>query len=282
MSEIRLGIAGMGTVGVGVVKLIADNQADLLSRGGSSMRAVAYSARSSDKDRGVDLSALDFEADPVALAMRDDVDVFVELIGGEEGSALASVSAALKAGKVVVTANKALVAVHGQMLADLVQAHGGKLYYEAAVAGGIPAIKMVREGLAANQINSVYGILNGTCNYILTEMEQRELGFDTVLKEAQELGYAEAEPSVDVDGWDAAHKLAILASLCFGDAPSMDALHVSGIRQVTLSHIKMAKELGFKIKLLGVARAGAAPTVAACAVPIDSSIASVDWPLLLA
>lgn len=277
MSDVlRLGIAGLGTVGVGVIKLVTNNAETLASRGGSSMAVTAVSARSKGKDRGIDLSPYAWEDDAVALAARDDVDVYVELIGGDSGMAYDSVVKALTLGKTVVTANKALVAVHGVELSNLVETHGGKLYYEAAVAGGIPAIKMVREGLAANNISSVYGILNGTCNYILTEMEANKRSFEDVLQGAIDLGYAEAEPSVDVDGWDAAHKLAILAAISFGGAPDMAKLDVSGIRQVSLQAIEMADELGYKIKLLGVAAMGEKPFVAACAVPKTSSIASVD------
>ena len=277
MSDVlRLGVGGLGTVGVGVIKLLTSNAETLAARAGRSLTVTAVSARSQGKDRGVDLSPYAWEDDAVALAARDDVDVYVELIGGDSGMAYDSVVKALTLGKTVVTANKALVAVHGVHLSQLVEEYGGQLFYEAAVAGGIPAIKMVREGLAANIISSVYGILNGTCNYILTEMEANKRSFDDVLQGAIDLGYAEAEPSVDVDGWDAAHKLAILAAISFGGAPDMGKLDVSGIRQVTLESIEMADELGYKIKLLGVATAGEKPFVAACAVPKTSSIASVD------
>ena len=277
MSDVlRLGIAGLGTVGVGVIKLVANNADTLTARAGSAVAVSAVSARSKSKDRAVDLTPYAWEDDAVSLAARDDVDVYVELIGGDSGMAYDSVVKALTLGKTVVTANKALVAVHGVELTQLVEKHGGKLYYEAAVAGGIPAIKMVREGLAANEISSGYGILNGTCNYILTEMEANKRSFDDVLQGAIDLGYAEVEPSVDVDGWDAAHKLAILAAISFGGAPDMAKLDVSGIRQVTLESIEMADELGYKIKLLGVASVGEKPFVAACAVPKTSSIAGVD------
>ena len=274
--KLRLGIAGLGTVGVGVAKLLMENAELLSARAGQDLEIVAVCARDQRKDRGIDVSKIGWLTDPVALAQRDDVDVFVELIGGETGPAYDSVVAALKMGKIVVTANKALVAVHGVELSALLNNYGGQLFYEAAVAGGIPAIKLAREGIAANQIDSVFGILNGTCNYILTTMEADQRDFDDVLQGAIELGYAEAEPSVDVDGWDAAHKLAILTAICFGGAPDMDHLSVSGIRSVTLQTISMADELGYKIKLLGFAARDEQPFVAACAVPKSSSIAAVD------
>ncbi|MBL1234350.1 MAG: homoserine dehydrogenase, partial [Rhodobiaceae bacterium] len=227
-TPLRIGLAGLGTVGAGVAKILA-NQADVIGkRAGRPVVVTAVCARSKNKDRGVDLSAFEWFDDPVALATSDAIDVFVELVGGSEGPANDAVTAALKAGKHVVTANKALVALHGARLAPLAEDAKVALNYEAAVAGGIPVIKAIREGLAGNEISRVSGILNGTCNYILTEMEATGRAFGDVLADAQKLGYAEADPSFDVGGIDAAHKLAILASLAFGVTLDFDGLYVEG------------------------------------------------------
>ncbi len=253
-STIRIALAGLGTVGMGVLALLRDNQAVIEKRTGKSLQVVAVSARSRSKDRGMDLSGLAWEDDPIALARRDDVDVVLEMVGGETGTALELVETALRSGKSVITANKALLAHDGMRLAQLAEDHGVQLLFEAAVAGGIPAVKGLREGLAGNQIQLVYGILNGTCNYILTSMRETGRGFDAVLAEAQELGYAEAEPSLDVDGYDAAHKLTLLASMAFGTQLDFDKLQVEGIRRISAPDIKIAEELGYRIKLLGLAR----------------------------
>ena len=251
---LRLGIAGLGTVGVGVVKLLAE-QADMIAaRAGRPVRVVAVSARDRRRDRGVDLAAYDWCDNPVDLAQRDDVDVVVELIGGADGPALALAKTAFDRSKAFVTANKALIAHHGTELAERAEAGGAALSFEAAVAGGIPIIKALGEGLAANAIDRVYGILNGTCNYILTRMEAEGLPFEEVLEDAQRLGYAEADPSFDVDGIDTAHKTAILAALAFGLKPDFDAIPIEGIRHIARVDIDYASELGYRIKLLGVAR----------------------------
>ena len=279
--ELRIGIAGLGTVGVGVLRLLTENHAEISARTGGAPRVTAVSARDATRDRGVDLSALAFEADAAALAVRDDVDVLVEVIGGTSGAGADAVMAALRAGKAVVTANKALVAERGAELAALVAEHGGALYFEAAVAGGIPAIKGLREGLAANRVKSVAGILNGTCNFILTKMRAERRAFDDVLAEAQALGYAEADPSFDIDGVDAAHKLAILSAVAFGGVPDFGAIDLRGIRDVTLEDIEMAAEFGFSLKLLGVAKPrvggpGVRQYVAPVMVPLGNPIASVE------
>jgi homoserine dehydrogenase len=255
MSEfLRVGVAGLGTVGAAVVRLL-ERQADALEqRTGRRIVVVAASARDAGRDRGVATSHLRWHADPVELARSDDIDLFVELIGGDEGPARASVEAALRAGRSVVTANKALLAKHGMELARLAESHGAALAFEASVAGGVPIVKALREGLAGTRIERVYGILNGTCNYILSRMETEQLSFETCLAEAQRLGYAEADPSFDIDGHDSAHKLAILASLAFGTALDAGAVHVEGIRSITLADIEAAAELGYRIKLLGVAQ----------------------------
>ncbi|UPY38593.1 homoserine dehydrogenase [Sediminicoccus sp. KRV36] len=275
----KLGVAGLGTVGAGLINLLRANADLIAARAGQRIEVVAVSARDRGRDRGVDVAGLRWHEDAVALAADPEVEVVVELIGGSEGPARSLVEAALEAGKPVVTANKALLATHGAALAQLSEARGVPLAYEAAVAGGIPAIKALREGLAGNRISRVAGILNGTCNYILTEMRVKGLPFATVLKTAQELGYAEADPAFDIDGVDAAHKLAILAALAFGHQVDLKALHIEGIRNVSALDIALAGELGYRIKLLGIAsrdERGVTARVHPCMVPEASPIASVD------
>jgi homoserine dehydrogenase len=275
----KVGVAGLGTVGAGVVKLLRDNADLIAARAGQRIEVVAVSARDRSRDRGVALEGVNWHQDAVALAADPAVEVVVEVMGGSEGAARALVEAALAARKPVVTANKALLATHGVALAKLVESTNGTLAYEAAVAGGIPAIKALREGLAANRIARVAGILNGTCNYILTEMRMKGLPFDAVLKTAQELGYAEADPSFDIDGVDAAHKLAILAALAFGRPVDLASLHIEGIRHVSALDIALAGELGYRIKLLGIAsreEGGVTARVHPCMVPASSPIASVE------
>lgn len=279
IQPLRVGIAGLGTVGVGVLRLLQDHAALIARRCGRPVVVSAVSARDRKRDRGVDLTHVRWYDDPVALAADPDIDVVAELIGGTEGVARAVCDTALEHGKAVVTANKALIAVHGGDLARKASAAGRPFGYEAAVAGGIPIIKGLREGLAANQFSRVVGILNGTCNYILTEMEKTGREFGEVLAEAQKLGYAEADPSFDVDGIDAAHKLAILAALAFNADVAFDSVYVEGIRHVTAHDIAHAAELGYRIKLLGLARRtnGALDLrVHPCMVPTDLPIAKVD------
>ena len=254
MSEpLKIAVAGLGTVGAGLIDLLQKHADVLQSRCGRPLQVTAVSARDKAKDRGVNLSAYQWFDDAVELAAKADADVVVELIGGSEGVAKDMTEAAIAAGRNVVTANKALIAHHGTELAHAAEGAGVSLGYEAAVAGGIPIIKALREGLAGNGVSRVYGILNGTCNYILTQMRESGREFDDVLAEAQELGYAEADPSFDVDGVDAAHKLAILASVAFGCEVNFEAVHVEGIRHISPLDIQFAEELGYKIKLLGVA-----------------------------
>jgi len=259
MSEqrpLRLGIVGLGTVGMGVIRLLATNEALITRRAGRPIQVVAISARDRNKDRGVDLSAFDWVDDMHELALRPDVDVVVELVGGSDGPALTLARTTLGAGKPFVTANKAMLAHHGLDLARLAEKAGVALKYEAAVAGGIPVIKGLREGAAANEISRVYGILNGTCNYILSTMEAEGRDFADVLKEAQELGYAEADPSFDIDGIDAAHKLSILASLAFGTEINFDQVDITGIRAVIAADIAEAADLGYRIRLIAMAENG--------------------------
>jgi homoserine dehydrogenase len=276
---LTIGVAGLGTVGAGVLKLLRDNADIIAARAGRSIAVTAVAARDRGRDRGVKLDGLRWYEDPVAMAADSKVDVVVELIGGSEGPAKELVEAALAAGKPVVTANKALLALHGATLAGKAEAAQVPLAFEAAVAGGIPAIKGLREGLAANRISRVTGILNGTCNYILTCMRNQGREFADVLAEAQKLGYAEADPSFDIDGVDAAHKLAILAALAFGRPVDFSSVHVEGIRNVTALDIRLAEELGFRIKLLGIAQAvegGVSARVHPCMVPVGHPIAVVD------
>ncbi len=279
-----IGIAGLGTVGGGVFKLLGEQAELLAARCGRPLEVRAVSAREKGRDRGFELSGVRWHDDPAALAGDSDVEIVVELIGGDEGPARSLCEAALDSGKHVVTANKALIARHGNELAALAEERGAALAFEAAVAGGIPIVKALREGLAANQIQRVYGILNGTCNYILTAMDEaaaagQEAQFAEVLAEAQRLGYAEADPDFDIDGVDAAHKLAILAGLAFGCRVDFDAVHVEGIRRVTGLDIQFAAELGYRIRLLGIARVaedGIEQRVHPAMVPLSSPIAQVN------
>ena len=247
----RVGVAGLGTVGAGLLTFLAERP-DYAPAGGRAV-AVGVSARSRSRPRPFDISNLPWFDDPVALATSAETDVFVELIGGSDGPAKAAVEAALQAGKPVVTANKALIAEHGAELAALAESKGVPLLFEAAVMGGVPAVKMVREALVGDDIRSIAGILNGTCNYILTEMEATGRSFTDVLAEAQRLGYAEADPTMDVGGFDAAHKISILAALAFGCAPNYAAAEIEGITGVELLDIQLCRDLGYRIKLVASA-----------------------------
>ena len=278
VSPLKVGIAGLGTVGASVLGLLTRDRATLAARCGRPIEVVAVNARSRAKDRGVDLSGLRWVDDPVALASDPGIDVFVELIGGEGGAAKAAVEAALAAGTPVVTANKALLARHGVELARRAEAAGVALNFEAAVAGAVPVVKTLREGLVANEFSRVYGILNGTCNYILTRMEREGLAFADCLKDAQRLGYAEADPSFDIEGFDTAQKLAILASLAFGVAVDPEAIYVEGISSIAPEDLRAAEELGYRVKLLGVAvrtEGGIEQRVHPTMVPKSSAIAQV-------
>ena len=277
-APLKVGLAGLGTVGAAVVRLIAHQRDALAARCGRPIEVVAVTARSRAKERGIDLKHLRWVDDPLALAKDPGIDVLVELIGGDGDPAKSAVEAALAAGKSVVTANKALLARHGVALAALAERHHAALNFEAAVGGAIPIVKTLREGLAGNALARVYGILNGTCNYILTRMEEEKLTFDLCLKDAQRLGYAEADPSFDVDGHDTAQKLAILASLAFGIKVDPEAVYVEGISTITPEDLDAADELGYRIKLLGVAvatQAGIEQRVHPTMVPKDSAIAQV-------
>lgn len=276
---LNIGVAGLGTVGAGTVKVLTENAEVLSARAGRPIRVAAVSARDRGRDRGIDTSAMTWHDNAVDLAGDPAVDVVVELIGGADGVAKDLTEAAFAAGKHVVTANKALVAHHGTDLARAAEAAGVTLAFEAAVAGGIPIVKALREGLAANRIERLYGILNGTCNFILTDMSNSGREFQDVLDEAQALGYAEADPSFDIDGIDTAHKLAILASLAFGTEVDFDGVHVEGIRHISPIDIEFARELGYGIKLLGVAARtpdGIEQRVHPCMVPAAAPINHVS------
>lgn len=251
---LRIGVAGLGTVGCGLLRLLDAHRQQIDLAAGRTIKVTAVSARDRDKDRGVDLTGMAWFDNAVELASSDKIDVFIELIGGDTGVAKDAVEAALSAGKPVITANKALLACHGVPLARLAEDNNVALSFEAAVAGGIPVVKTLREGLIGNEVSRVYGILNGTCNYILTRMQNEGLPFDKILADAQAEGYAEADPTFDVGGFDTAHKLAILTSLAFGTEVAFDEIHVEGIEAITPADIEAADELGYRIKLLGVAR----------------------------
>ena len=278
-TPLRLGIAGLGTVGTGIVRIVQKHGELLETRSGRRIEIVAVSARSKTKNRDVDLSDFAWEDDPVALAERDDVDVFIEVMGGHEGPAKNATEAAISAGKDVVSANKALLAVHGQALAEAAEAAGHVIRFEAAVAGGIPVVKALTEGLAGNEITRVMGVMNGSCNYILTRMQDAGLSYEAVFDEANQLGYLEADPELDVGGIDAGHKLALLSSIAFGTQVDFDAVELEGIGSVTIEDINQAADMGYKIKLLGVAQLtgrGLEQRMSPCLVPGTSPLGQLQ------
>jgi homoserine dehydrogenase len=279
---LKIALAGLGTVGGGVIKLLDANRELISRRAGRPIEVVVVSARDRSRDRGVDLSRFDWVDDTTLLADRAGVDVVVELIGGSDGPALTLANRTIAARRAFVTANKAMIAHHGLELATAAEAAGTALKYEAAVAGGIPVIKGLREGAAANELTQVYGILNGTCNYILTRMEAEGSDFADVLADAQALGFAEADPSFDIDGVDAAHKLSILASLSFGTRISFGGVALGGIRHVQSGDIAQARALGYCIRLVGLAEAdshGLFQRVHPCLVPLAHPLAHVQGPM---
>lgn len=277
-TPLRIGIAGLGTVGVGTIAILQQNAQQIAARCGRVIEVVAASARDLSKKRDVSLEGIRIEEDARALATAPDVDLVVELIGGEAGVAKQLVEQAIANGKHVVTANKALVAHHGLALAQAAEAKGVVLAFEAAVAGGIPIIAGLRQGLSANTIRQVSGILNGTCNFILTTMANEKRDYGDVFAEAQKLGYVEADPALDIDGIDAAHKVSILAALAFGTAPDFAAVHAEGIRRISLLDIETAANFGYAIKLLGLASFAdgkLSQRVQPCLVPLSSPLAAV-------
>ena len=276
---LRLGIAGLGTVGVGVIKIIQNKLSLLKARTGKQILISAVTAKSKTKDRGIDLSSYQWERDPVSLANREDIDVFIELIGGHEGAAKEAVEIAISKGKNVVTANKALLAHHGHELALKAEENGSILRFEAAVAGGIPVIKSLTEGLAGNSINRIMGVMNGTCNYILTRMESSGLSYEEVFSEANELGYLEADPNLDIGGIDAAHKLSIMSSIAFGTKVNFNGVELDGIDKITINDIHQAADMGFRIKLLGVSQmtsSGLEQRMSPCLVPTRSPLGQLE------
>jgi homoserine dehydrogenase len=278
-NALKIGVAGLGTVGASLVRILQARANALAVACGRPITVTAVSARDASKDRGIQMASIAWYADPVEMAREADIDVFVELVGGAEGAAEQSVRAALMRGLHVVTANKALLSRHGVELAKLAEEKGRLLNYEAAVAGGIPVIKTLRESLTGNNFSRIYGIMNGTCNYILTRMEHEGLSFADCLKEAQRLGYAEADPSFDIEGNDTAHKLSILTTLAFGCEISADKIYLEGITNISIEDIHAAADLGYRIKLLGVAQkteSGIEQRVHPTMVPLDSVIAQVD------
>jgi homoserine dehydrogenase len=278
-APLRLGLAGLGTVGIGVVQIVQKHADLLAARAGREVVITAVSARDRTKNRDADLSGYAWEVDPVALAQRDDVDVFIEVMGGHEGPARDATEAAIAAGKDVVTANKALLAHHGHGLALSAEAAGRVIRFEAAVAGGIPVIKALTEGLAANGMRRVMGVMNGTCNYILTRMEDAGLPYAQVFEEARQLGYLEADPNLDVGGIDAGHKLSLLAAIAFGTRVSFDSVELEGIGAIMINDIRHAADLGYRIKLLGVAQVtgrGLEQRMTPCLVPVSSPLGQLS------
>lgn len=278
-APLRLGLAGLGTVGIGVVQMVQGNAGLIAARAGRPVKITAVSARDRTRNRDADLSSYGWEDDPVALAGRDDVDVLVEVMGGHEGAAKAATEAAIARGKDVVSANKALLALHGHGLALAAEAAGCTIRYEAAVAGGIPVIKALTEGLAGNRVTRVMGVMNGTCNYILTRMQSAGLPYDTVFEEARQLGYLEADPTLDVGGIDAAHKLTLLSSIAFGTQVSFAGVEIEGIQNVSIDDIHRAADMGYRIKLLGVAQMtgrGLEQRMSPCLVPADSPLGQLQ------
>ena len=276
---LRLGIAGLGTVGVGVIKIIQEKLSTLEARTGKKIIISAVTARSKTKQRGINLTPYQWEKDPVSLAKRGDVDIFIELIGGHEGVAKEAVEVAIRQGKDVVTANKALLAHHGHQLALKAEENGSILRFEAAVAGGIPVIKSLTEGLAGNSINRIMGVMNGTCNYILTRMESSGLSYEKVFSEAFKLGYLEADPNLDIGGIDAAHKLSILSSIAFGTEVNFNGVELDGIDKITINDIHQAADMGFRIKLLGVSQmtsSGLEQRMSPCLVPAASPLGQLE------
>ncbi len=276
---ISIGVAGLGTVGVGVVRMLRSNEKLIAERAGRQLLISAVCARSRDKDRGVSLDGIDWVSDPVELAKRPDIQVFVELIGGEDGPAKQSVEAAIACGKDIVTANKALLAHHGNQIAEACEQANVTLRFEAAVAGGIPVVKSLTESLAGDRVHRVMGVMNGTCNYILTRMESTGRSYEEIFNEALELGYLEADPTLDVGGIDAGHKLSLLAAIAFGSKVSFSKGDLEGIERISSSDIEQAKDLGYRIKLLCMARlsdGGLEQKTQPCLVPADSPVGQVE------
>ena len=279
MKPLKIAIAGLGTVGVGVIKILEEHKSMIAARSGRLIEIVAVSASNRSRERGIDISGYDWADNALDFATRTDVEIVVELIGGSDGIAAALARQSLVGGKSFVTANKALIAHHGAELAQNAEDNDVALRFEASVAGGIPILKSIGEGLAANKLTKVYGILNGTTNYMLTQMEATGKDYGEILEETKLLGYLESDPSLDLDGIDAGHKLAILSSVAFGVKTDFEHVHMEGIRRLKLVDIEYARELGYRIKLLGISslsEAGLEQRVHPCLVPKSAPIAIVD------
>ena len=277
-NKIKIGIAGLGTVGSGVINLLEKNKVEILKRSGFEISIVCVSASNKDKKRNCNIEGLSFYTNPLEMIRNESIDILIELIGGES-LAKELVIEALKKKIHVVTANKALIALHGNEISEISNKECCDVAYEASVAGAVPIIKVIRESLNANEIEWIAGIINGTTNYILTEMLKSKKDFNDVLKEAQELGYAEADPAFDVGGIDAAHKLTILASICFGIPLNFESIYIEGIESIELDDLNYAKELGYAIKHLAIGRKnkdGIELRVHSCLIPKTRLIANVD------
>lgn len=277
--SLTVGVAGLGTVGIGVIRLLQDNAKFIEKRAGRPVQVVAVTALSKSKDRGISLDGLDWVDNAVELAKRPDISVFVELIGGEEGTAKASVETAIQNGKHIVTANKALLAVHGHEIAIAAESAGVILRFEAAVAGGIPVVKSLAESLTGDRIRQIFGVMNGTCNYILTKMESTGKSYEEIFSQAMDLGYLEADPNLDVGGIDASHKLALLASIAYGSRVDFSGVSVEGIQQISITDIELAREMGYRVKLLCIARLseqGLEQSTKPCLVPAESPIGQIE------
>lgn len=281
MVDIRVGIIGLGSVGQGVVKILNDNISLIKKKTNAKISIIGVSAKNKNKQREVQIDTYQWYDNPISLAVNEDADIIIELIGGEDGVALDVVENAIRAGKNVITANKALIAKKGNYLLELAEKNGAKLLFEAAIAGSIPIVKTLKESVASNTISAIYGILNGTCNYILTSMEKDGMSFDNALKRAQDLGFAEADPTFDIEGYDAAHKLSILSSMCFGNEIDFDHVKIQGIKAIELDDIRAASDYGYAIRLLGIAKKNKDGRISQVVRPSllskESDLAGIEW-----
>jgi len=281
MVDIRVGIIGLGSVGQGVVKILNDNISLIKKKTNAKISIIGVSAKNKNKQREVQIDTYQWYDNPISLAVNEDADIIIELIGGEDGVALDVVENAIRAGKNVITANKALIAKKGNYLLELAEKNGAKLLFEAAIAGSIPIVKTLKESVASNTISAIYGILNGTCNYILTSMEKDGISFDNALQRAQDLGFAEADPTFDIEGYDAAHKLSILSSMCFGHEIDFDNVKIQGIKAIELDDIRAASDYGYAIRLLGIAKKNKDSRISQVVRPSllskESDLAGIEW-----
>ena len=281
MVDIRVGIIGLGSVGQGVVKILNDNISLIKKKTNAKISIIGVSAKNKNKQREVQIDTYQWYDNPISLAVNEDADIIIELIGGEDGVALDVVENAIRAGKNVITANKALIAKKGNYLLELAEKNGAKLLFEAAIAGSIPIVKTLKESVASNTISAIYGILNGTCNHILTSMEKDGMSFDNALKRAQDLGFAEADPTFDIEGYDAAHKLSILSSMCFGHEIDFDNVKIQGIKAIELDDIRAASDYGYAIRLLGIAKKNKDSRISQVVRPSllskESDLAGIEW-----